>query len=181
MKTWLPLAIALTIATLTGCSASADKTVDVAAGIRESLAKAGLKNVAVSQDRADGVVTLSGQVALESDKANAAAIAQSIAQTQVVSNQIAVIVAGDESASKTINRDLDKAIESNLDAQLVKHKLRGHVKYSVANHVVTLTGEVPSQVSRAHAEALAVAVPNVHQVVNELQVRGMKATSSKKS
>jgi osmotically-inducible protein OsmY len=52
------------------------------------------------------------------------------------------------------------------------------VKYTIENHVVTLTGEVDSQAKRARAEAIAATVPNVQQVVNELQVKKQKATSS---
>jgi osmotically-inducible protein OsmY len=53
------------------------------------------------------------------------------------------------------------------------------VKYAVKNHVVTLTGEVGSQAKRARAEDVAAAVLNVQQVVNELQVKEQKASSSK--
>ncbi|MEP7353184.1 MAG: BON domain-containing protein [Acidobacteriota bacterium] len=42
----------------------------------------------------------------------------------------------------------------------------------------TLTGEVNSQAKRTQAEKVAVAVPSVEQVVNELQVKGQKATTS---
>jgi len=178
LKSVMPLAVLLAIGTLAGCSQASTKSAEVSAGIRTSLDQAGLKDVTVTQDREKGVVTLGGQVARDADKSNAAAIAHSIAQAQVVSNQIAVLVAGAESSSKTMNADLDKGIESNLDAELVKHKLHSHVKYSVKNHVVTLSGEVRSQSSRDRAEALAKAVPNVQQVVNELQVKRMKATSS---
>jgi osmotically-inducible protein OsmY len=52
------------------------------------------------------------------------------------------------------------------------------VKYSVKNHVVTLTGDVDSQATRATAQQVAASVPNVQQVVNELQVKRQKATSS---
>jgi osmotically-inducible protein OsmY len=41
-----------------------------------------------------------------------------------------------------------------------------------------LTGEVNSEAKRAQAEQVASTVPNVQQVVNELQVKGQKATSS---
>ena len=46
------------------------------------------------------------------------------------------------------------------------------------NHVVTLTGEVDSQTKRREAEKGAASVPNVQQVVSELQVKNQKATSS---
>jgi osmotically-inducible protein OsmY len=44
--------------------------------------------------------------------------------------------------------------------------------------VVTLTGEVNSHSTRALAEQIASSVPNVKQVVNDLQVKGQKATST---
>jgi len=42
----------------------------------------------------------------------------------------------------------------------------------------TLTGEVKSNSVRAQAEQIASSVPNVGQVVNELQSRSQKASSS---
>ena len=42
-----------------------------------------------------------------------------------------------------------------------------------------ILGEVASQQLRTQTETLASEVPNVKQVVNELQVKGQKATSSK--
>jgi osmotically-inducible protein OsmY len=57
--------------------------------------------------------------------------------------------------------------------------LHESVKYAVKNHVVTLTGEVDSPAKRARAEAVASGVPNVQQVVNVLQVKGQKATSTR--
>lgn len=44
--------------------------------------------------------------------------------------------------------------------------------------VVTLTGEVNSQSKRDHAASVATRVPNVKQVVNDLQVKNQKASSS---
>jgi osmotically-inducible protein OsmY len=52
------------------------------------------------------------------------------------------------------------------------------VKYEVKNGVVTLTGEVNSEDKRARAEKMATGVPNVTQVVNNLQVKNQKASSS---
>jgi osmotically-inducible protein OsmY len=96
-----------------------------------------------------------------------------------VANQIAVVLTGAESQSKTVNADLDSGIEKNLDAALVQNKLHKSVKYTVKNAVVTLTGEVSTQAQRAMAEKVASQVPNVKQVVNELQAKNQKATSSK--
>src|SRR5271157_3329570 len=88
-----------------------------------------------------GVVTLAGHVAAEGDKSQAESIAKSIAGGQVVANQIAVVLTGAESNSKTVNADLDTGIEKNLDAALIRNKLHKSVKYAVKNAAVTLTGE----------------------------------------
>jgi hyperosmotically inducible protein len=167
----------LIVGTLLGCS-DTTKSPDVSDSVRKSLDQAGLKDVSVSQDRDKGVVTLSGHVPSDGDKAQAESIAKSIAGGQVVSNQIGVIPSVDESQAKTVNSDLDTGIEKNLDAALIQRRLNKGVKYDVKNGVVTLTGEVNSQARRAQAEKVASAVPNVQQVVNELQVKDQKATSS---
>jgi hyperosmotically inducible periplasmic protein len=180
MKTLKPcmafLAVAA-VASLAGCSTTSTQAADVSGGIRASLDRAGLKDVSASQDRDKGVVTLGGHVASDDDKTQAESIAKSLAGAEVVSNQIAVIQPGAESKTREINEDLDKAIESNLDAALIKDRLHESVKYAVKNHVVTLTGEVDSQGKRARAEAVALSVLNVQQVVNELQVKARKASS----
>lgn len=175
LRAVLPLAL---IGALAGCS-DTNKSPDVTDNIRKSLDQGGYKDVSVSQDRDKGVVTLTGTVATDSDKAQAESIAKSGAGSQVVADQIAVRPPGIESEAKTVDSDLDKAIEKNLDAVLVKNKLKKDVKYEVKNGVVTLTGAVPSQGRRAQVEKLANAVPNTKQVVNELEVKGQKASSTK--
>jgi osmotically-inducible protein OsmY len=171
------LAVAL-VGSLVGCSTTTTKAADVTDSVRASLDQAGFKDVTAIQDRDKGVVTLGGHVAADADKAQAETIAKSIAGPQVVSNQIAVIPPGAESDARTVNKDLDKGIESNLDAALITEKLHDNVKYAVKNHVVTLSGDVNSQAKRTRAAQVASAVPNVQQVVNEMQVKGQKATSN---
>jgi hyperosmotically inducible periplasmic protein len=166
------------VGTLVGCSTTSTKTADVSDSIRTSLDQANLKDVSVNQDRDKGVVTLGGHVPADGDKSQAESIARSMAGAQVVSNQIAVLPPGAESDAKKVNADLDQGIESNLDAALIKQKLHESVKYAVKNHVVTLTGDVDSQSKRARAQEVASAILNVHQVVNELQVKRQKATES---
>jgi hyperosmotically inducible protein len=167
----------LLMGALAGCSTD-HKSPDVADNIRKSLDQAGYKDVSVSQDRDKGVVTLTGTVPTEGDKAQVESLARSNAGSQVVADQIAVRPPGNESDAKAVDSDLDKAIEKNLDAVLVKSKLKKDVKYEVKNGVVTLTGDVPSQSRRAQVEKLASTVPNVKQVVNELEVKNQKASSS---
>ena len=169
----------LAVGTLAGCSATTQKSPDVSDNIRTALDQAGLKSVSVSQDRDKGIVTLGGQVATESDKAQAETLAKSLAGVQVVADQIAVIPIGAEKDAKAVNSDLDKGIEVNLDAALIQNKMHDNVKYAVKSAVVTLTGEVNSQDMRDAAEQVATRVPNVKQVVNDLQVKNQKARSSK--
>ena len=101
-----------------------------------------------------------------------------MAGAQVVSNQIEVIPPGTEHDAKKMDSDLDKGIEGNLDAALLQGRLHKNVNYAVKNQVVTLTGEVDSQSKRTQAQDIAASVPNVLQVVNELQIKDQKATSS---
>jgi hyperosmotically inducible protein len=163
---------------LAGCSGTATKSPDVSDSIRKSLDQAGLKDVSISQDRDKGVVTLGGRVASDSDKAQAEALAKSLAGAQVVADQIAVIPPGLEKEAKAVKSDLDEGIKKNLDAALIRNKLHESVKYEVKSGVVTLTGTVNSEYKRARAEKVATGVPNVQQVVNDLQVKNQKASSS---
>ena len=170
------LSAILAVGLLAGCSA-AGKSPDVSDSIRASLDQSGLKDVSVSQDRDKGVVTLSGHVAADGEKAQAESIAKSIAGSEVVANEIVVTPPGMEGDAKKINSSLDDAISSNLKASLIQSGLQDGVSYSVAASVVTLTGHVNSQAKRAQVAKLAAGVPNVKQVVNELQVTDKKATS----
>ena len=175
LVTWLML---LAIGTMVGCSGPSSKSPEVSETIRKSLDQAGLKTVSVSQDRDKGIVTLGGQVTSENDKSQAESLAKSFAGAQVVADQIAVIPVGIEKEAKAVSSDLDQGIEKNLDAALIQNRMHGDVKYEVKSGVVTLNGEVNSEDKRTRAEKVATGVPNVQQVVNDLQVKNQKASSS---
>jgi hyperosmotically inducible protein len=177
LSSWSALLAIVAAGILTGCSHDA-KSPDVSENLRTALDQAGLKKVSISQDRDKGVVTLGGNVASDNEKAQAESIATSMANGQVVADQIAVLPPGVENDARAVNSDLDKGIEQNLDAALIQSKLHDQVKFAVKNHVVTLTGEVASQSQRRDAAKVAASIPNVQQVVNELQVKNQKATSS---
>lgn len=167
------------IGTLVGCTSADQKSPDVADNVRKALDQAGLKDVSVSQDRDKGVVTLTGNVPSDDAKAQAESVAKSIAAPQVVANQIAVVPGDGGKEAKAVNSDLDKGIEQNLDAALIQNKMKDNVKYKVKNGVVTLTGNVNSQGKREQATKIASGVPNVQQVVNDLQIKNQKASSTK--
>lgn len=165
----------LAIAGMIGCASN--KAPDVAGNVRTSLKQAGLSDVSVSQDRDRGVVTLGGNVKDEADKAKAEQIARPLIAGQVLADQIAVLPAGQESTAKSINSDTDKGIEANLDAAFTQANLKG-VHHSTKNGVVTLKGDLPTQTQRTEAERTAATVPNVQQVVNEIDVKQQRATTT---
>lgn len=180
-KLFKVLAPVLTAAALvlgTGCGQQQAKAPDVKDSVKQNLEQAGLRDVDVSQDRDKGVVTLTGTVKTDADKSQAESIARAAASGQVVSNQVAVRPPGEESVAKDVQSDLDKAIEKNVEAVLTKHKWDRAVSYKVKEGVVTLKGKVTSQSQRAMVEKVVAATPNVAQVVNELEVKNQKATSS---
>jgi len=119
MWTLIPV---LMVGSLVGCSNTPPKSPDVTDAIRKSLDQSGYKDVSVSQDRDKGVVTLSGTVAAESDKAQAESLAKASAAGQVVANEISVRPPGDESAAKAVESDWTKPLRKILDAALVKPK-----------------------------------------------------------
>ena len=167
--------LTLTCIGLIGCASN--QAPDVAGKIRNSIQQAGLKNVTVSQDRNKGVVTLGGNVNQEADKQRAEQIAQPLAAGQVVADQIAVLPIGDQSQVKSVDSDLDKGIQNNLDAALTQANIKG-VSHSTTNGVVTLKGDLETPGLRADAERIAAGVPYVKQVVNEIDVKHQRATSS---
>lgn len=171
----LALAIAVLMAGCSGTPASPP----IADNIRKSLQQAGLKDVSVTQDRDKGVVTLSGHVPADDSKAQAESIARNLAGGQVVADQIAVLPPNAPGDTKTVYADLDKGIENNLDAALIQNRIPGAVRHTSKQGVVTLTGTVDSEDARAQAQQVAAAVPNVQQVVNELQIKDQKASSTK--
>jgi hyperosmotically inducible protein len=177
-KLFLTFLTLFALAGMLGCSGASAKSPDVSDSIRTSLDQAGLKDVSVSQDRDKGIVTLGGQVATDNDKFRAESVAKSLAGVQVVADEIAVIPVGGEKAAKAVSSDLDQGIEKNLDAALIQNRLHDNVQYDVKSGVVTLTGDVNSEDTRSRAQKVAAGVPNVQQVVNDLQVKNQKASSS---
>jgi len=168
--------VLIAISFLGACS-SVPKSPAVASEIRKSLDQAGLKDVSVSQDREKGVVTLGGHVNADADKARASQIAQPLAGSDVIANEVAILPASDAGATKTVYSDLDKGISSNLDAALISAGYPKGISHSVKNGVVTLTGTVDSENDRTKVESVARGVPNTQQVVNEIQTKHEKATS----
>ena len=167
MKKLLPI---LTLAlTLAGCSEPAPAA-NVEADTRTSLDQAGLKDVAVKVD--NGNVKLSGDVASEAQKSQAATIAKSKAGTMVVVNEISVRPPGAETQAAKVANAADDAIHDNIKLALVKAQVDKAISIDVKEGVVTLSGTAASEATRARIVTLAKGVANVKQVVNEIKIRG---------
>ncbi len=140
--------------------------------VKNAEKQAGYNDVSVSVDKEKGVVALTGKVASEADKNHAGQVAQGVAGDLVVSNQLSIEPAGVESRARDIEGNVDDAIQKNFKAVLIaNHWEKDDINYSVKNGVLTLKGKVPSQQERQLVEKTAASVPNVTQVVNELDVK----------
>jgi osmotically-inducible protein OsmY len=160
----------LCVGALAACSTSA-KAPDVTDAVRRALTQSDLKDVTVSQDRDKGIVTLSGHVSSDVDKARAEAVAKAQAPADIVANQIIVTPPGGESDARTISTALDSGIEKNLKAELLKQHVGSGIHYAVKAGVVTLTGEVASRSVKGTVATIASEVPNVTQVIDELTIK----------
>jgi osmotically-inducible protein OsmY len=152
-----------------GCDREGAGSPDVTENIEKSLDQANLDDVTVDQDRDKGIIRLGGDVASDSEKAHAESIAKAAAPRDTIANEIRVLPAGMERRANDVLDDLDAGIENNLDAAFTKADIDG-VTHRVETQVVTLTGSVASAAERTRIEKLAAAVPNVKQVVNEIEI-----------
>src|ERR1039458_8888964 len=92
-----------------------------------------------------------------------------------------VVTLGGQVASESDKSQAESLAKSLAAAQVVADQIAvipvGAEK-EAKDGVVTLTGEVNSEDKRTRAEKVATGVPNVTQVVNNLQVKNQKASSS---
>jgi len=171
------LALLVTLAAVftIACSQQKANTPDVTNQIQDSLKSSHLDNVKVSEDKDKGVITLSGDVKDEQAKAQAEDIAKQNAGGLIIANEIGVRPEGAEGDAKKVDSNLDKGIEDNFKAALTANGMDNqHIRFDSKNGVITLKGDVDSPTQRESAEKMAAKVPNVAQVVNELEVKGAK-------
>ena len=126
-------------------------------------------------DKDKQLVTLKGDVKSEEDKQQAEQLAKSSANGFVISNELGVRPEGVEGEARKIDSNVDSAIEKDFKAVMIANRLENqHIRYDAKNGVLTLKGKVDNMGVREKAEKLAASVPNVQQVVNELDVKGGK-------
>lgn len=174
-KSIIAIVASLLLALSIGCSENRANSPDVKDQISKSLDNAGYKDIKVDVNKDKQLVTLSGDVKTQDDKDRAEQLAKQAASGFVVSNEIGVRPAGDEKAASKIDSNVDTAIEKDFKAVMIANRLDDqHVRCSAKNGVLTLKGTVDNPGTRENLEKLAASVPNVQQVVNELDVKGAK-------
>jgi hyperosmotically inducible protein len=140
--------------------------------VKKALQQADLKGVTVSDDASKNTITLGGTLHSEDAKKRAGEVAKSAAPNRQIANEISVEAVGAESRSRAMESNLDDGIENNYKAALLSKGLdKQSIHYKVKNGVLTLTGSVQNAQQREEAAQLASRVPNVRQVVNQLDVR----------
>ncbi|HKU21795.1 MAG TPA: BON domain-containing protein [Terriglobales bacterium] len=154
-----------------GCSGNRSSNPEFKDSVKKSLQQADLQNVTVDEDRDKNLITLGGTVHSPDAKNRAMDVAKAAAPTRVIANQISVQPVDQESAAKKISSDVDTAIEKEYQAVLIANHLDKGIHYKAKNGVLTLTGKVDTPDDRQTAQQLASSVPNVQQVINELQVK----------
>lgn len=138
-----------------------------------------LNNVSVSQDRDKGVMTLKGDVATEGQKDQAEGYAKQAAPDYTIANEIGVRPPAANQAG-AVASDLDSAIEDNFKASIKAHANLDDqsISASAKNGTLVLKGTVKTAAQKKEAGDLAKHIPNVQQVVNELEVKPNKHSTS---
>jgi len=167
------LAAVLSVA---GCNKSHPDEKDA---VTNSLKSNSLGEVNVSQDRDKGVMTLSGNVATDTQKSQAGTLAQQAAPDYQVANEIGVRPP-DTSNAGAVASDEDKGIEENFKAAIKGRKALDDqsISGSAKNGTLEIKGSVKTPAQKHEVEALAKKVPHVQQVVNELEVKPNKHSTA---
>ena len=183
---YIVVAVLMLLLVGTGCNKQAENasnpttntaapanTADVKDAVSKALEQADLKDVHVNDDAGKNVTTLTGVVHSPEAKEKAAEVAKSAAPGRIIANELSVQPVGAESQAKSIASNVDDGIEKNFKAAITANGLdKAHIRANAKNGVLTLKGTVDTEAQREEAEKVASSVPNVSQVVNELQVKG---------
>ncbi|HEY7098772.1 MAG TPA: BON domain-containing protein [Terriglobales bacterium] len=153
------------------CSQHA-KTASYKDSVKNALEQAELKDVTVNEDADKNTITLGGSVHSNEAKQKAGEVAQTAAADRVIVNEVSVQPVGNESDAKAIQSNVDDAIEKSYKAGLIARGLdKQGIRFDAKNGVLTLKGQVKDMEQRQLAEQVATNVPQVGQVVNEIQVK----------
>jgi len=169
-------AVLLGALTLAGCNSAHP---DEKSAVTTSLSNNNLSAVSVSQDRDKGVMTLSGNVDSQDQKSQAESLAKQAAPDYTIADVVGVRPPGDNQAGSAASHR-DSAIEDNFKAEIKEHKNLNDqsISASAKNGTLLLKGTVKTLKQKKEAENLAKHVPNVQQVVNEIEVKPGKHSTA---
>jgi len=172
MKTaFLIAALFATFVLGVGCTSKSGDNTSYKDSVKKSLEQADLTDVSVSEDKEKNTVTLGGTVHSESAKKKAGDVAAATVGGRTVVNEISVRPVGAESEAKSAASNIDDGIESNYKAALLTNGLdKQHISFDAKNAVLTLKGNVKTTSELQEAQKLASNIPNVQQVVNQIEV-----------
>ena len=170
-------AILGTVALVAGCQHAGHP--DEKSAVTDSLKNNNLNAVDVSQDRDKGVITLTGNLASQDLKNQAENLAKQAAPDYTIADEIGVRPP-DVAHAGAIASDVDSAIEDNFKASIKAHNNLNDqsISCSAKNGTLVLKGSVKTAEQKHEAESLAKRVPNVQQVVNELEVKPGKHSTT---
>ena len=148
---------------------------DEKASVNQALNGSNLSSIDVSQDRDKGVITLKGNVATGDDKTRAGDLAKQAAPDYTIANEIGVRPP-DAANAGSVASNTDSAIEDNFKAAIKAHENLNDqsIRGSAKNGTLVIKGTVKTPQQKKEANDLAKKVPNVQQVVNELDVKPSK-------
>jgi hyperosmotically inducible protein len=154
---------------IAGCNKSHP---DEKSAVNNSLSSNNLGAVSVSQDRDKGVMTLTGDVDTPDAKTQAETLARQAAPDYTIANEIGVRPPQSANAG-AVASNLDSAIEDNFKASIKAHENLNDqsISGSAKNGTLVIKGTVKTTAQKKEAAKLAKDVPNVQQVVNELEVK----------
>lgn len=154
------------------CSSHSGDNVAYKDTVRKALDQAELTDVSVAEDSDKNTLTLGGKVHTNDAKAKAEDVAKAAAGSRIVVNEVGVEPVGAESDAKSIASNVDDGIEKNYKAALISNGLdKQHIDYEAKNGVLTLKGRVKTVAQRDEAQRAAAGVPNVQQVLNQINVK----------
>lgn len=153
---WAVVAASLLILALAACN-QGPKHPDVKYKVDTAMTQNNLGVVKVSQDQDRGVITLTGDVESEDQKAEATNVAAQAAPGYAISNELGVRPVGQAGQAKAVDSSLDSAIEDNFKASLKAHKKVDdqHISYGAKNGTLLLKGSVKIPAQRDEAQKLA--------------------------
>lgn len=152
---------------------------DEKSAVNDALKNNNLSAVSVSQDRDKGVMTLKGNLDSQDLKNQAENVAKQAAPDYTIADEIGVRPPGASEAG-SVASNLDSAIEDNYKAVIKAHASLNDqsIHCSAKNGTLVLNGSVKTAKQKKEAEDLAKKVPNVQQVVNEIEVKPGKHSTA---